>query len=109
MNANPKCEPKNEYDYHKTFASQQNITTHHDMSHTCHMRHICMPGDQTIKPFGIAVLYILVQKHLTICSIKSKENIIFAHNFILKQNTNQASHCFDFHLCIFFLVKGLDT
>ena len=60
-------------------------------------------------PFGIAVLYILVQKHLTICSLKSKENIIFAHNFILKQNTNQASHCFDFHLCIFFLVKGLDT
>ena len=48
-------------------------------------------------------------KILTICSLKSKENIIFAHNFILKQKTNQASHCFDFHLCIFFLVKGLDT
>ena len=48
-------------------------------------------------------------KNITICSLKSKENIIFAHNFILKQNTNQASHCFDFHFCIFFLVKGLDT
>ena len=48
-------------------------------------------------------------KTLTICSLKSKENIVFAHNFILKQNTNQASHCFDLHLCIFFLVKGLDT
>ena len=48
-------------------------------------------------------------KYLTICSLKSKEKIIFAHNFILEQNTNQASHCFDFHLCIFFLVKGLDT
>ena len=48
-------------------------------------------------------------KSLTICSLKSKENIIFAHNFIFKQNTNQASHCLDFHLCIFFLVKGLDT
>ena len=48
-------------------------------------------------------------KHLTISSLKSKENIIFAHNFMLKQNTNQASHCFYFHLCIFFLVKGLDT
>ena len=48
-------------------------------------------------------------KNLTICSLKNKENIIFAHNFILKQNTNQASHCFDFHLCIFFLAKGLDT
>ena len=48
-------------------------------------------------------------KKFTIFSLKSKENIIFAHNFNLKQNTNQASHCFDFNLCIFFLVKGLDT
>ena len=48
-------------------------------------------------------------KHFTICSLRNKENIIFAHNFILEQNTNQASHCFEFHLCIFFLVKGLDT
>ena len=45
-----------------------------------------------------------------ICSLKSKENIIFAHNyFILKQNANQATHCLDFDLCIFFLVKGLGT
>ena len=44
----------------------------------------------------------------TNCSLNSKENIIFAHNFILKQNKNQASHCFDFHLFIFFFVKGLD-
>ena len=49
MNMNPKHEPGNERDYRKTFTSQQNITTRHDMSHTCHMRHICMPGDQTIK------------------------------------------------------------
>ena len=48
-------------------------------------------------------------KKITICSLKSKENIISAHNFILKQNTNQASHCFDFYLSIFFLAKGLDT
>ena len=48
-------------------------------------------------------------KIYTICSLKSKENIIFAHNFILIQNTNQASHCFDFHLCIFFLVNGLGS
>ena len=48
-------------------------------------------------------------KTFTICSLKSKENIIFAHNYILKQNTNQASHCFDFYLSIVFLVKGLDT
>ena len=44
-----------------------------------------------------------------ICSLKSKEIIIFAHNFFLKQNTNQATHCLDFHLSIFFLVKGLGT
>ena len=48
-------------------------------------------------------------KKVTICSHKIKENIIFAHNFIFKQNTNQASHCFDFYLSIVFLVKGLDT
>ena len=42
-------------------------------------------------------------KFFKICSLESKENIIFAHHFILKQNTNQASHCFDFHLCIFSL------
>ena len=35
-------------------------------------------------------------KFLVLISLKSKENIIFAHNFILEQNTNQASHCFDF-------------
>ena len=47
-------------------------------------------------------------KNFTFCSLKSKENIIFAHNFILKQNTNQESHCFDFYLSIVFLVKGFD-
>ena len=48
-------------------------------------------------------------KNLTICSLKSKENIIFAHNFILKQNTNQATCCLDFQSSIFFLSLGLDT
>ena len=31
-------------------------------------------------------------KNFTICSLKSKENIIFAHNYFKKTNTNQASH-----------------
>ena len=35
--------------------------------------------------------------------------MIFAHNYFKKQNTNQASHCFDDILCIFFLSLGLDT
>ena len=43
------------------------------------------------------------------CSPKRREIIIFAHNYFRKTNTNQASHCFDFYLCIFFLSKGLDT
>ena len=47
-------------------------------------------------------------KTFNICSLKSKENIIFAHNFIIKQNTNQASHCFDFHLDTVFLSLGSD-
>ena len=42
-------------------------------------------------------------KMFTICSLKSKENIIFAHNYILKQNKNQASRCIDLHLSIFSL------
>ena len=49
VNANLKSKPKNECNYHKMFASQQNITTGQDMSHTCHMRHVCMPVDQTTK------------------------------------------------------------
>ena len=46
---------------------------------------------------------------ITICSLKSKENIMFAHNYFRQTNTNQASHCFDFYLSIASLVKGLDT
>ena len=48
-------------------------------------------------------------KSYLLISLKSKENIIFACNFILQQNTNQASHCFDFYLSIVFLEKELDT
>ena len=48
-------------------------------------------------------------KFQVLISLKSKEYIIFAHNCILEQNTNQASHCFDYYLSISFLVKGLDT
>ena len=44
-----------------------------------------------------------------ICSLKSKENIIFAQDYFKKQNTNQASHCFDLYFSIFFLVEGLGT
>ena len=51
----------------------------------------------------------MVQNFQVLISLKSKENIIFEHNFILIQNTNQASHCFDFHLSIIFLVKRLHT
>ena len=48
-------------------------------------------------------------KPVTIFSLKTKENIIFTHNYILERNKNQASDCFDFHCCIFSFVKGLDT
>ena len=63
-------------------------------------------------PFLVAILYIMVQNFMfsfIMFSLKSKENIIFAHNFILIHSINQAIHCFDFHLSIFFLVKGLGT
>ena len=48
-------------------------------------------------------------KQFTICSLKNKGKHHLCTQFVLEQNTNQASHCFDFYLCIFFLVKGLDT
>ena len=48
-------------------------------------------------------------KRFNICNLKSKENIIFAHNFILKQNTNQETCCLDFQPSIFFLSLGLDN
>ena len=43
------------------------------------------------------------------CSSKHREIIIFAHNYFRKTNTNQASHCFDFYLSIFFLSLGVGT
>ena len=118
------------------------------MSQTCHMRHICMPGDQIIKKYSYFcscnnLLNATFQSHpikmgccntisqclivttinpiwhshcvqpgtkeSTICSLKSKENIIFAHNFILKQNTNQATCCLDFQPSIFSLSLALDS
>ena len=48
-------------------------------------------------------------KFFTICSLKSKENIIFAHNYFRKTQTNQATCCLDFQSSIFFLLLGLDT
>ena len=48
-------------------------------------------------------------KFFTICSLKRKENIIFAHNYFKTQNTNQATCCLDFQSSIFFLLLGLDT
>ena len=66
--------------------------------------------DTTINPIGCSHPVHSGTKTFAICSVKSKENIIFAHNdSILKQNTNQASHCFDLCLSIGFLVKELDT
>ena len=49
-------------------------------------------------------------KICNICSLKSKENIIFAHNYFKKKTqTNQATCCLDFQSSIFFLLLGLDT
>ena len=48
-------------------------------------------------------------KIFNICSLKSKENIIFAHNYFRKTQTNQATCCLDFQSSIFFLLLGLDT
>ena len=63
----------------------------------------------TINPISCSCPVHPGTKTFTISSLKSKENIIFAHNFILKQNTNQATCCLDFQSSIFFLSLGLDT
>ena len=49
-------------------------------------------------PFLVALLYIIVQNFKFSFIICSSKNIIFAHNFILIQITNQATHGLDFHL-----------
>ena len=43
------------------------------------------------------------------CSSKHREIIIFAHNYLKKTQTNQASHHLDFQSSIFFLSLGLGT
>ena len=48
-------------------------------------------------------------KFFNICSLKSKEKIIFANNYFRKTQTNQAICCLDFQSSIFFLLLGLDT
>ena len=64
MNANMNPKPKSEHDCRKTSVSQQNIMTRHNMSHTCHMRHIIMPDDQTTKNNFAHVDRIPVKKNL---------------------------------------------
>ena len=66
----------------------------------CKMRSVldCYNNNQSI-PFGIVILYIMVQKFEVLNSyfftaVKCKENIIFfAHNFILKTKTQTKAHC----------------
>ena len=142
VNANTSREPKGKRDYRKTFASQRNITKHHDTSRETYF-HAGRSLNKKYSRRAIDLLIVTFQSHpnkmgccntitkslivttinpiwrsrpvhhgtkiFTICSLKSKEKIIFAHNCFKKQNTNQASHCFDFYFSIFFLVKGLGT
>ena len=51
-NANQKHEREHETQTQKQTRLSQDVCEpmkHHDMSQTCHMRHICMPDDQIIK------------------------------------------------------------
>ena len=48
-------------------------------------------------------------KFFSICSLKSKENIIFAHNYYFKQNTKEAHCSLQFHLSISFFLGRLGT
>ena len=46
-------------------------------------------------PFGIAILYIMVQNFKFSLALKARKSSSLHTIFILKQNTNQASHCLD--------------
>ena len=51
----------------------------------------------------------MVQKFKFSLALKVRKSSSLHTILFVKQNTNQATHCLDFHLSIFFLVKGLDT
>ena len=51
----------------------------------------------------------MVQNFKFSLALKARKTSSLHTILLLKQNTNQASHCFDFYLSIVFLVKGLDT
>ena len=63
----------------------------------------------TINPIWRSIPVHPGTKFFTIYILKSKENIIFAHNYFRKTQTNQATCCFDFQSSIFFLLFRLDT
>ena len=50
----------------------------------------------------------MIQKFKFSLALKAKNHNLCTQ-FYFKTNTNQASHCLDFHLSIIFLMKGLDT
>ena len=125
-----------------TRCSRANETSRHVK--TCHMRHIFMPIDQTIKkqfPSHNNLLNATFQSHpfkMGCCNtnnqclivttinpiwhshpvhhgttfkfslaLKSKENIVFAHNCIIIQNTNQA--CFPCEKIRYFILFAINT
>ena len=51
----------------------------------------------------------MVQNFKFSLALKARKSSSLHTIFILKQTTNPASHCLDFHLSIIFIVKGLDT
>ena len=86
-------------------------SNHFNPIHVARKRELIGLLQQSI-PFHVDLVYILV--HLPKFSLinfvaLNAEKSSSLHTTILKTNTNQASHCFDFYLSIVFLVKGLDT
>ena len=51
----------------------------------------------------------MVQNFKLSLALKARKSSSLHTLFHSIQTTNQASHCFDFHLNIVFLVKGLDA
>ena len=90
----------------KKFASHNNLLNATFQSHPikmgcCNTNNKCLIVT-TINPICCSHPVHHGTKIYILTSLKSKEIIIFAHNFILQQNTNQVTCCLDLQSSIFF-------
>ena len=97
----------------KLFISCNNLLNVSNQSHSCcNQKRTCWIV-ATINPIPCRCCVHCGTFHKVLIdnfySSKQRQIIIFAQNLILKTSTNQATHCLDFHLSIFFFEGRLGT